>query len=110
MSKVLTPELFEKYKEIKSTKGFTFSNAIQCGVLKPHLGVGFTAGDEEVKRRMRKIERTRERERERERERAKERESANERERERTRERIKCGVLSHIWELALLLLTRRYAG
>mmetsp|Transcript_35506 Transcript_35506/g.29873 ORF Transcript_35506/g.29873 Transcript_35506/m.29873 type:complete len:498 (+) Transcript_35506:34-1527(+) len=47
MSKVLTPELFEKYKEIKSTKGFTFSNAIQCGVLKPHLGVGFTAGDEE---------------------------------------------------------------
>jgi len=47
MRKVMTPELFNKYKDVKSSKGFTFSNAIQCGVLKPHLGVGFTAGDEE---------------------------------------------------------------
>jgi creatine kinase len=27
--------------------GYSFSNAIQCGVMKPHLGVGLTAGDEE---------------------------------------------------------------
>ena len=47
MRKLLTPELFEKYKNVKSSKGFTFSNAIQCGVMKPHLGVGITAGDEE---------------------------------------------------------------
>jgi creatine kinase len=47
MRKIMTPELFERYKNVKSSKGFTFSNAIQCGVLKPHLGVGFTAGDEE---------------------------------------------------------------
>ena len=47
MSKVLTADLFAKYKDITSSKGYSFSNAIQCGVLKPHLGVGFTAGDEE---------------------------------------------------------------
>lgn len=27
--------------------GYTFSNAIQAGVLRPHLGVGITMGDEE---------------------------------------------------------------
>jgi len=47
MSKVLTQKLFDELKDKKSSKGFTFSNAIQCGVLKPHLGVGATAGDEE---------------------------------------------------------------
>jgi len=47
MSKVLTQELFDQLKDKASSKGFTFSNAIQCGVLKPHLGVGATAGDEE---------------------------------------------------------------
>lgn len=47
MSKVLTPELFEKLKDVKSSKGYTLSNAIMTGVVTPHLGVGATAGDEE---------------------------------------------------------------
>lgn len=47
MSKVLTPELFEKLKGVKSSKGYTLSNAIMTGVVTPHLGVGCTAGDEE---------------------------------------------------------------
>jgi creatine kinase len=47
MKKNLTPELFEKLKDVKSTKGYSLSNAIQAGVLRPHLGVGITAGDEE---------------------------------------------------------------
>ena len=46
MSKVLTPELFEKLKNVKSEKGYTLSNAIMTGVVTPHLGVGATAGDE----------------------------------------------------------------
>lgn len=60
------PDLFDQYKnhdleclavgsaqaasltcDLCACAGFTFSNAIQCGVLKPHLGVGATAGDEE---------------------------------------------------------------
>jgi creatine kinase len=47
MSKTLTPELFEKLKDVKSSKGYTLSNAIMTGVVTPHLGVGVTAGDEE---------------------------------------------------------------
>ena len=47
MAKTLTPELFEKLKDVKSSKGYTLSNAIQTGVVTPHLGVGCTAGDEE---------------------------------------------------------------
>eukprot|EP01038_Epipyxis_sp_PR26KG_P016851 gene16851-23083_t len=47
MAKVLTPEVFEKLKDVKSSKGYTLSNAIQTGVVTPHLGVGCTAGDEE---------------------------------------------------------------
>ena len=47
MSKVLTPELFEKLKDVKSSKGYTLSNAVMTGVVTPHLGVGCTAGDEE---------------------------------------------------------------
>eukprot|EP00401_Gymnodinium_catenatum_P029635 CAMPEP_0117558446 /NCGR_PEP_ID=MMETSP0784-20121206/52840_1 /TAXON_ID=39447 /ORGANISM="" /LENGTH=475 /DNA_ID=CAMNT_0005355775 /DNA_START=44 /DNA_END=1471 /DNA_ORIENTATION=+ len=46
MSKVLTPELFEKLKDLKSDKGFTLSNAVMTGVVTPHLGVGAVAGDE----------------------------------------------------------------
>jgi len=46
MSKVLTPELFEKLKDVKSDKGYTLSNAIMTGTVTPHLGVGATAGDE----------------------------------------------------------------
>mmetsp|Transcript_33646 Transcript_33646/g.78532 ORF Transcript_33646/g.78532 Transcript_33646/m.78532 type:complete len:477 (-) Transcript_33646:115-1545(-) len=47
MRKHLTPELFAKLKDIKSSKGYTLSNSIQAGVLRPHLGVGITCGDEE---------------------------------------------------------------
>ena len=47
MSRHLTPELFEKLKDVKSSKGYTLSNVIMTGVVTPHLGVGATAGDEE---------------------------------------------------------------
>lgn len=47
MSKVLTQELFDKLKDVKSSKGYTLSNAIMTGVVTPHLMCGATAGDEE---------------------------------------------------------------
>jgi creatine kinase len=47
MRKTLTPELFASLKDVKSSKGYTLSNGMQAGVLRPHLGVGFTMGDEE---------------------------------------------------------------
>jgi creatine kinase len=47
MRKIMTPELFEKYKDVKTSKGYSLSNGMQAGVLRPHLQVGFTAGDEE---------------------------------------------------------------
>jgi len=47
MSKLVTSELFEKMKGLKTAKGYTLSNCIQTGVKTPHLGVGITAGDEE---------------------------------------------------------------
>ena len=47
MRKTMTPELFAKLKDVKSSKGYTLSNGMQAGVLRPHLGVGFTCGDEE---------------------------------------------------------------
>lgn len=47
MAKTLTPELFEQLKDVKSSKGYSLSNAIMTGVVTPHLGVGATAGDEE---------------------------------------------------------------
>lgn len=47
MSKVLTHEVFDKLKDVKTSKGYTLSNAIMTGVVTPHLGVGATAGDEE---------------------------------------------------------------
>jgi hypothetical protein len=34
MAKTLTDELWAKYKDVKSSKGYTFSNAIQAGVLR----------------------------------------------------------------------------
>eukprot|EP01050_Picozoa_sp_SAG11_P010476 SAG11_NODE_1049_length_6032_cov_13.966627_4_plen_359_part_00 len=43
----MAPELFAALKDVKSAKGYTLSNAMQCGVVRPHLGVGFTCGDEE---------------------------------------------------------------
>jgi creatine kinase len=47
MCKHLTPEVFEKLKDIVSDKGYTLSNAIMTGTVTPHLGVGATAGDED---------------------------------------------------------------
>jgi creatine kinase len=47
MAKTLTPALFEKLKNARTSKGYTLSNAIQAGVVTPHLGTGCTAGDEE---------------------------------------------------------------
>ena len=47
MAKFCTKELFAKLKDVKSNKGYTFSNVIQTGVVTPHLGVGATAGDED---------------------------------------------------------------
>lgn len=47
MAKTLTQELFDKLKDVKSSKGYSLSNAIMTGVVTPHLGVGATAGDEE---------------------------------------------------------------
>jgi hypothetical protein len=47
MRKNMTQELFDKLKDKKSSKGYTLSNGMQAGVLRPHLGVGFTCGDEE---------------------------------------------------------------
>ena len=47
MSKLLTPEMWENLKNVKSAYGYTLSNSIQTGVETPHLGVGITAGDED---------------------------------------------------------------
>ena len=47
MAKHLTPEIFAELKTVRSNKGYTLSNAIQTGVVTPHLGVGITAGDED---------------------------------------------------------------
>jgi creatine kinase len=47
MRKNMTQAMFDKLKDIKSSKGYSLSNGIQAGVLRPHLGVGFTCGDEE---------------------------------------------------------------
>ena len=47
MAKFLTPEVFEKLKDVKSSKGYSLHNAIMTGTVTPHLGVGATAGDEE---------------------------------------------------------------
>lgn len=47
MARHLTPELFDRLKNVTSSKGYTLSNAIMTGVVTPHLGVGATAGDED---------------------------------------------------------------
>lgn len=47
VGKVVTADMFERYKSLRTAKGYTFSNAIQAGVVSPHLTVGVTAGDEE---------------------------------------------------------------
>ena len=40
-------QVFDRLKDLKSTKGYTLSNVIMTGVVTPHLGVGATAGDED---------------------------------------------------------------
>lgn len=47
LANTLTPNLFEKLKDLATSKGFTFSNTIQPGVITPCLEVGVAAGDEE---------------------------------------------------------------
>ena len=44
---MVTAEVFNALKDKKTSKGYTISQAIQTGVVTPHLGVGITAGDEE---------------------------------------------------------------
>jgi creatine kinase len=51
MQRVLTPEMYAKYRDVKTPSGFTFDNAIQTGVDNPGhpfiMTVGCVAGDEE---------------------------------------------------------------
>ena len=44
MCKTLTPEMFHKLKDVKSSKGYSLSNVIQAGVLLPDLDIGCTMG------------------------------------------------------------------
>lgn len=46
MRKHLTPEIFNKYKGVRSERGCTLEMCIKTGVDAPHLGIGITAGDE----------------------------------------------------------------
>lgn len=46
MRKHMTPELFNKYKGVRSERGCTLEMCIKTGVDAPHLGIGITAGDE----------------------------------------------------------------
>lgn len=52
MSKVLTPAIYAKYRDVKTPNGFTFDQAIQTGVDNPGhpfiMTVGCVAGDEET--------------------------------------------------------------
>ncbi len=47
MCKTLTPAMFARLKDVKSSKGYSLSNVIQAGVLLPDLNIGCTMGDEE---------------------------------------------------------------
>ena len=40
-------QVFDRLKDLKSTKGYTLSNVIMTGVVTPNLGVGATAVDED---------------------------------------------------------------
>merc|ERR1712168_25 len=52
MAKILTPEMYAKYRDVRTPNGFTFDNAIQTGVDNPGhpfiMTVGCVAGDEET--------------------------------------------------------------
>jgi creatine kinase len=47
MAQVLTPQLFNRYKDLQTSLGCTLEQCIKTGVDTPHLGIGITAGDEE---------------------------------------------------------------
>lgn len=47
MRKCLTKEIFEKYKDVKTSHGCTFEQCLKTGVDTPGLTTGCTAGDEE---------------------------------------------------------------
>jgi hypothetical protein len=47
MAKTMSLDIWNKYCAVKTSKGFSLSNLIQCGVLRPSLGLGFVLGDEE---------------------------------------------------------------
>jgi len=47
MAKNLTPEIYAKLKDRRTSLGYTLDQAIQTGIDTPHLGVGIVAGDEE---------------------------------------------------------------
>lgn len=47
VAKYLTNDVFQKLKNVKTSKGYTLSNVITAGVVAPHLEIGVTAGDEE---------------------------------------------------------------
>lgn len=43
----LSPELFAKIKDVRTSSGYSISNAIQAGLLNPHDKIGLVLGDEE---------------------------------------------------------------
>lgn len=47
MAKFMTPELFEKYKDLKTSSGWTIARAINTGTCYPNSFVGCHAGDHE---------------------------------------------------------------
>ena len=47
MAKTMSLDIWNKYCALKTSRGFSLSNLIQCGVLRPSLGLGFVLGDEE---------------------------------------------------------------
>jgi creatine kinase len=44
MRKHMKREIFAAFKDNKTCKGYSLCNSMQAGVLRPHLGVGFTCG------------------------------------------------------------------
>lgn len=47
LCKYLTPEVFEKLKDVKTSSGFTLAQAINSGVKNPDSSIGVYAGDKE---------------------------------------------------------------
>ena len=47
MAKFMSPGIWSKCSSVKTSKGFSLSHLIQCGVFRPSLGLGLVLGDEE---------------------------------------------------------------